>query len=237
MNIFLLDSIPKSRTISLSGTPATHIIEVLQCKNGDVIDVGVVNGKLGKGTVISVSEKVVKLSLSWGDLPDPLEEIVVIVGLPRPQTARKILNELTALGASSLEFVHTERSTRSYAQSRLWTSGEWQRHVIRGAEQAFTTMIPDVKWNESLHDSLATVSTGATKIALDNYEGVEPLSQAAIKVPLAVAVGPERGWSAKDRRILRTMGFRLMHLGSRVLRVETACVTALAIAKSKLGMI
>jgi RsmE family RNA methyltransferase len=54
--------------------------------------------------------------------------------------------------------------------------------------------------------------------------------------PIALAIGPERGWAAGDRAALRAHGFTLVHLGPRVLRTETACIAALAVIRSKLGM-
>ena len=48
-------------------------------------------------------------------------------------------------------------------------------------------------------------------------------------------LGPERGWSARDRNALRSAGFTLVHLGPRVLRAETATVAAVAILKARLG--
>jgi len=52
-----------------------------------------------------------------------------------------------------------------------------------------------------------------------------------------VAIGPERGWSARERDLLRARGFELVHLGPRVLRTETACVAAVAVVKSRLGLL
>ena len=48
-----------------------------------------------------------------------------------------------------------------------------------------------------------------------------------------LALGPERGWSARDRDALRSAGFTLVHLGQRVLRLETAVVAATAIVKAQ----
>ncbi|HKB91619.1 MAG TPA: RsmE family RNA methyltransferase, partial [Opitutaceae bacterium] len=50
------------------------------------------------------------------------------------------------------------------------------------------------------------------------------------------AFGPERGWSATERTLLRAHRFTLAHLGTRVLRTETACVVALSLAKTRLNL-
>ena len=49
---------------------------------------------------------------------------------------------------------------------------------------------------------------------------------------IEIALGPERGWGPADREALSAAGFTLAHLGTRVLRVETAVVAALAISRA-----
>ena len=72
--------------------------------------------------------------------------------------------------------------------------------------------------------------------------GVPAASEGMIDLPLpaaptaaVLALGPERGWAAADRATLRAAGCTLVHLGPRVLRLETACVAATAILKARLG--
>jgi RsmE family RNA methyltransferase len=71
--------------------------------------------------------------------------------------------------------------------------------------------------------------------ALDLYEASEPLGRIALAAPVVLAFGPERGWSDSERDRLRDHGFTLAHLGSRVLRVETAVVAAVSVVKARLG--
>ena len=54
--------------------------------------------------------------------------------------------------------------------------------------------------------------------------------------PVCLAIGPERGWSGKDRDLLRTAGFELVSLNERVLRVETAVTVGLTLVLAKLGV-
>jgi RsmE family RNA methyltransferase len=74
------------------------------------------------------------------------------------------------------------------------------------------------------------------RIALDNYEAGRGLAGVVPIPPVMIAIGPERGWSAGERDLLRGLGFEMRHLGSRVLRTETACVAAVAIVKAGLGL-
>ncbi|HRE83213.1 MAG TPA: RsmE family RNA methyltransferase [Opitutaceae bacterium] len=250
MNLILFDAHELTGVLPRSDPRAEHVLSVLRRQPGDLFDVGVVNGPRGKGRLESVSDGLLTLSFSWGAPLPSLPSLRVCLGLPRPQTARKILQELTTLGASELHFVTTERGEPQYAQSTLWSSGEWRRHVLAGAAQAFDTRIPEVTWGRSLADVVAIVgrrsgSEGAETVsktlacwALDNYEAAGPLSGVTMQSSTSVtlALGPERGWGPTDRKVLRDHGFQLVHLGERVLRAETAAVAALAIMAAKRGL-
>jgi RsmE family RNA methyltransferase len=162
----------------------------------------------------------------------------LIVGLPRPQTARDILRDATTLGVAAIHFVSTEKSEASYAQSTLWSSEEWRRHLIAGAEQAFDTRLPEITHGRSLADVLATRPISSALLALDNYEATASLGsfQASRENHHVLAIGGERGWSARDRDALRAAGFVLVHMGARVLRTETAVTAAVSILHAKLGL-
>ena len=118
------------------------------------------------------------------------------------------------------------------------SSGEWRRHLLDGAQQAFDTRLPEVTHGNQLGGELALLPKNSARLALDNYESSAPLSQSNLMgyLPVALAIGPERGWAAGDRAALRAHGFALVHLGPRVLRTETACIAALAVIRSKLGL-
>jgi 16S rRNA (uracil1498-N3)-methyltransferase len=227
---------------------ATHLIDVLRRQIGDTFDAGLINGPRGKGTLAALSDSALTLTFAWGEPPPPLDPITLLVGLPRPQTARKILQEATALGVSALHFFTSERGEPSYAQSTLWSSGEWRRHLITGAEQAFCTRLPEVTWTTPLPDLIATlppVADAAPRIALDNYESPSPLGKCHLirdtpsenlHPSITLAIGSERGWSPAERDLLRAKNFTLAHLGPRVLRAETAVTAAVAIVKARLSL-
>ncbi len=50
-----------------------------------------------------------------------------------------------------------------------------------------------------------------------------------------IAIGPEGGWSPRDRDILRAAGFTGLRLGPRVLRTETAGLAAIAALQARFG--
>jgi RsmE family RNA methyltransferase len=237
MNLILFTAAETARPLPCDDRRAVHLLRVLRRREGDAFDAGLINGPRGEGTLVAISPETLILSFVWGAEPPPLDPLILIVGLPRPQTARDILRDATSLGVAAIHFVVTEKGERSYAESTLWTSGEWQRHLIAGAEQAFDTRLPEITHGRLLLEVIAALAPDATRLALDHYEpsgslSSQPLSTGAI----ALAFGPERGWSNAERAALRGAGFSFGHLGPRVLRLETAVTAAVALMKAKRGL-
>lgn len=218
---------------------AHHLLAVLRRQPGDTFDAGLINGPRGKGTLVSVEAGCLLVAFRWGEPPPPPPPLTLIIGLPRPQTARDILREATTLGVAAMHFVRTEKGEASYADSSLWRSGAWEECVINGAAQAFCTRLPEVTHGRPLADAIAGRPAGEIRLALDNYESPAALSQIAVPAGRSVvlAFGAERGWSAVERTLLHENGFTFVHLGERVLRTETACLAAIALIRAKLGLI
>jgi 16S rRNA (uracil1498-N3)-methyltransferase len=242
VNLILFDPAETAVPLPRSDPRAAHILDVLRRKPGETFDAGLMNGPRGKGTLAALDPFTLTLTFTWGAVPPPLDPITLIVGLPRPQTARKILQEVTTLGVSALHFVLTDKGEANYARSTLWSSGEWRRHLIAGAEQAFDTRLPEVTHGRLLAEALESLPDAGSRLALDNYEASEALSQCHVirdtskpPAPVVMALGPERGWAARDRDLLRARGFSFVHLGPRVLRMETACIAAVILVKASLG--
>ena len=240
MNLMLFTSEETSRPLPANDLRARHMVQVLRAQPGQTFDVGLVDGPRGKARIEAMDAHGITLAFTWGAPPPPLPPIQLLLGLPRPQTARKVLQEATSLGVQRIDFLVTERGEAGYAQSTLWTSGEWRRHLCAGAEQAFCTRLPVVNWTQTLAATLASLPAGGTRLALDNYEAEGALGEwcrartGRINTPVLLALGAERGWSAAERSLLRQHDFHLWHLGERVLRVETAVVAALALVHARL---
>jgi 16S rRNA (uracil1498-N3)-methyltransferase len=235
VNLILFESDEIEYPLSLDDRRTRHVIEVLRRAPGESFDAGLIDGPRGKATVVAIDAAGLHLSFAGGEEPPLMEPVTLLIGLPRPQTARKILEEATALGVQTMHFVATERGDPNYGQSRLWSSSEWRRHLIAGAEQAFSTRLPAVTWGRSLAEAVSAVEANGSRLALDNYEAPEALGTLPIAPPVTLAIGPERGWAASERELMRRAEFRFVHLGERVLRVETACVAAIALVRGQIG--
>jgi len=244
VNLILFEPAEIHRPLPRTDRRAVHLLDVLRRRVGDSFDAGIVNGPRGKATLTHLAADALTFSFAPTTPIPSAAPLTLLVGLPRPQTARDILRDATTLGVGALHFVRTEKAESSYAQSTLWSSGEWRRHIIAGAEQAFATRIPEVTHGQPLATALANLPTlpriASTRLALDNYESPFSLGQLTLSpdsaAPVVLALGAERGWSAAERDLLRAHGFTFVHLGERVLRTETAVTAALAIIRAKLGL-
>lgn len=236
MNIILFEPQEIPQPLSKQDPRAVHILDVLRRSPGEPFDVGQINGLRGKAQIASVSENHLTLQFTWDtDVPAP-EVVTLIAGLCRPQSCRRILREAATLGVARMLFPRTERGESTYADSSLWTTDEYVRQVRTGVEQAFTTQIPTAEVGMGLTDAISSAG-GDLRIAVDNYEGASALVDVVppTPVPLVLAVGSERGWSAVERDLLRDAGYQLAGMGARVLRAETAVIAALAVIKAGSG--
>lgn len=233
MNLILLPKPVSQAKWDKSDAHFQHLSHVLKAKEGSLLDFAVENGPRGKGKVESMNGDKIEISFLWDELHQPdFLPVRLVVGLSRPQTCRKILEQAATMGVEEIHFFGADKGEDSYASSSLWKTGEWQEKIKRGVAQAFSSHIPTCRVHKDLDSILQEISTTpGFRIALDNYEAksrLKPL-HSDLTGNVWIAIGSERGWSADERNQLRDNKFDLRHLGKRVLRVETAVVVAVGI--------
>jgi 16S rRNA (uracil1498-N3)-methyltransferase len=236
VNIVLFESPDECRHLPKNDYRARHIIQVLRLRPGDRFDVGVVDGPRGKATLREVGQESLHIDAEWDNAPADLPPVELLLGVPRPLHAKRILRDVTTLGVRAIRCAATEKGERSYLAAGLWTSGEYREYLRAGAEQAFCTRLPEVTLHHRLERALEALPEGGYRLAMDNYapDRLAELLPEAME-PVVLAVGSERGWSDRERSLLREAGFRLGTLGDRVLRTETACTVGLSLVLSALG--
>lgn len=235
MNLVLIAADEAASGIPAEDPRAVHLVGTVGLRPGGTFHVGVENGRRGIARITECGPAL-RFTVEWEREPQRRLPLTALVGLPRPQTARKVLHDLASLGAGEIRFFTPDKGDPAYAASSLWRDGEWRDHVRKGAEQACSALVPAVTLHASLAEALAGLPEGGLRAALDPYEAEGPLTAAAHEAAAAaLAVGPERGWSDGERRALRAAGFTLLHLGDRVLRVEAAALVGGALMLSALG--
>lgn len=224
MNLMLITPEEALDGLPPSDARARHLLKTVHAGIGSTLHVGVRGGRRGIATVLTLAPRLT-FAIRWESAPQAPLPIEILVGLPRPQTSRKVLHDLASLGARKITFFKPAKGDPAYATSSLWTTDEWREQVEKGAEQACSAVMPEVAHAASLEAALAALPRGGWRVALDPYEAEGALrGKATAPAPALLAIGPERGWDAAERAALRAAGFGLRHLGDRVLRVEAACL-------------
>ena len=234
MNLVLFEPGEWLRPLPASDPRARHLTEILKLEPGDRFAAGQVGGQVGtlafqgyQGTELIFSHA------EWTSPPPRPARIHLVIGTPRPLTARRLLKDLTTLGAAELHFVATELGDKSYLQSTLWT-GEYRKSLLEGAAQARTTLLPMVKTHGTLRRALTTVEGEGPSTRVWFDEGGAPWDRHsahghAHDGVLWLALGPERGWTTTERALFAEKGWQPAGLGPRTLRTETACALAMGI--------
>jgi len=235
MNLVLFEPGELPGVFALRDPRVVHLREILKLLPGDRFLAGEVDGNKGTAALVSVAGS--KVVLGEQDLTEeapPLLDIRLVIGTPRPPTARRLLKDLTTLGACELHFVATDLGEKSYLQSNLW-KGDWRAALKEGAAQNRSTRLPHVERHERLGSLLKRIPAGR----LICFQEQAPLWNSNHPIllqqgPLWLAVGPERGWSEREKLEFESSSWSLASLGGSVLRTETACCLALGIAALEL---
>lgn len=241
MNLILLKSLIGKQTLDRNDRRAEHIRKVLFKGGDNRLFVGIPNGPKGMATARVDERGEVMLDIEWFLEEATTEQypLTLLIGMCRPQTCRKILRDAACLGLRALVFFGSEKGEKGYASSSLWKTDEWERQLHRGVEQAFDTFVPEIVLHANLEEAIAfCVEKKANElgVALDNYEATISLSECRKSDNgIVLAIGSERGWSEKERNLLREKNFIIAHLGSRVMRTETAVVAGCSVISSIQG--
>jgi 16S rRNA (uracil1498-N3)-methyltransferase len=152
--------------------------------------------------------------------------LALVQGLAKADKPEQVLRAAVALGATSVTFVRTERSV----------AGAELRHerlravMLDAARQCGRGDLPELAPLSSLHEALqASDGLGLLLDPSSDQSLVEVMRNIAAEHALALAVGPEGGFSEKERQQLLEAGFQPVRLAPYVLRTELAAVAALAV--------
>jgi RsmE family RNA methyltransferase len=228
MNLILFEEDETGKPLRKADPRAVHLVKILRKNAGDEFDAGILGGKRGKGRIERIGEcGEVFFSLMLTEPPPSRLPITVTAGFPRPIQTRRLLRDLSCMGVGAINLVGCELGDKNYLKPTLLTDGGARAALVEGAVQARDTALPRLAVFPSLRAWLDAAADGGRLIACDNAEPQGCLfDERRGEGPVALAIGPERGWSDRERRQLEEAGFRRLSLGSRALRVETAAVAA-----------
>ena len=235
---FVETALDPGADIALPESAAAHLVRVLRLREGDNCVLFNGNGLDYAARITAISKREVRaqvVSASEVHNESPLR-IVLLQGIARGEKMDLILQKATELGAASVLPVQSERSeVKLDAERAVKRLDHWRSVVVSACEQSGRAVVPDVLAPQPLAEAARSVET-ALKLILDP-EGEYALATLAAPSPLSVciAIGPEGGWSPRDRETLRSAGFSGLRLGPRILRTETAGLAAIAALQARFG--
>ncbi len=224
--------------VALPESAAAHLTRVLRLREGDACVLFNGDGRDYAATLASVSKREVAAEVSAAApvaSESPLR-IVLLQGMTRGEKMDLILQKATELGVAAVVPVNSERSEVKLDADRVEKRvAHWRSVVVSACEQSGRATVPEVAAPVALADA-ARSADAALKLTLDP-EGEHALSALSAPSPasVAIAIGPEGGWSPRDRELLRAAGFAGLKLGPRVLRTETAGLAAIAALQARFG--
>lgn len=230
MNLIILtpDDYLNDSVVVLRDRRHHHLQQVLKRTIGETVQVGLRDGLMGEGTLISQSDDETQLQVVLTQTPPPPLPVTLLLALPRPRMLARTLEHVTALGVKKLILMQTARVEKSYWQSPELRPEKINQHLLQGLEQARDTRWPSIqqvqRFKPFVEDELPTLSAGSR--CLVAHPGMPTACPYALQEPVTLAIGPEGGFVPFEVDALQQQGFEGIHLGPRVLRVETA-VTAL----------
>ena len=214
-----------------------HMKNILKIGPGDSFDCGIINGKFGKAQIISMNKDCLSFDFIACDESPQLFPVTLIIGVPRPPTARRLLKDMTATGIDRIWFTGTELGEKSYLTSKIWKDKKYMEYVIEGAQQGESTLLPEISRFHSLKGCIKELED-EKKYALDNNESTLAISTLPdCKKRMVLAIGSERGWTENERNLLKKNDFTLLSMGNRVLRTETACSMGIGFILAAAGYI
>jgi RsmE family RNA methyltransferase len=236
MNIILFDAMPDQNTIAATDFRAQHIRKILRLSQGDQFTMGVVNGFWGTATITAMDESHLIFSFEKQGEASPLAPVTLLVAQVRPICMKRILREAVSFGIERIVITGADTAERSYQSAKLWTTGEYASYMLDGAMQSGKTSMPSLVQVDSVDKALALDIPWQTKLVLDPVVQQNPLSRiSSLQEPVVIAVGPERGWSQRERDLFHQKEFISCTMGSRILRTETACSAAIALTLGTLN--
>ena len=239
MNLCILDSDDEFQVLPVSDRRAQHILRILGKRVGDRIRAGTSDGRLGYAIIDAIDNAGIALHFLEESLAPPLRPLMVLLGTVRPIQGARIVKDLASLGVASIVFFPTALGEKSYTQSNFYRRKEYIQHALDGAEQAGNPRLPEISIVWSLKKALEAVEhREGTKLVCHPESAAMPLSQVQIeRIPVILAIGTERGWAPDELALFERADFLRCALGDRILKTETAAITAVSVILSKLNFL
>ncbi|HVW78379.1 MAG TPA: 16S rRNA (uracil(1498)-N(3))-methyltransferase [Alloacidobacterium sp.] len=224
-------------TASLTGEQASHLIRVLRAQAGMEYDI-VAGDRVWQGVIAGISGDAVRFNLIAEVEADPALPITLLLSIFKFDRLEWAIEKATELGVERLVPVIARRSEKHLAQSAQNRVERWRRIAREAAKQSRRSDIPVIEDVLPLKTAARQSSDAGARLLLAEQERSttlrhaveEAMKNSGDEMPLVrMAVGPEGGWTAEEESLFDAEGWKSVSLGPRILRAETAAITATAV--------
>lgn len=234
-NFFVTSENKKENHYFIMGDDYNHIKNVLRMSVGeqflvscnDISDLCKIES-IESDTVIV---KIIKENYQSTNLPI---NIHLFQGLPKSDKLELIIQKAVELGVATVTPVSMKRSIVKIDDKKKKSKQErWQAIATAAAKQSKRTSVPEVCDILSYKEFIAKAKN--LDLLLVPYECAEGMSatKEALKqiksgMNVGIIIGPEGGFEEKEIDAALEIGGKVISLGSRILRTETAAITSVA---------
>jgi 16S rRNA (uracil1498-N3)-methyltransferase len=244
MRLILKKEEIKGNRITLSGEKARYLISVLRCSAGDELQVFDGEGSLYKSKITGIENKKVIIDLGERislNAESPLN-LILVQGILKGEKMDMVIQKATELGVKEIIPAITERSQIRHTRK----IDRWRKISEEASKQSGRTMIPVVHEPVEFSSWLMAHSSQHLKGFIFREEGGLPLKEAIHRFtdspihrftdsPIHLLIGPEGGFSKEEVSLAVSKGLITASLGKRILRAETAAISAVALIQFLLG--
>jgi len=229
--------------VTLDRHESGHAVRVMRVKVGEAVTLFDGRGNEAEGTVAAVERNACHCRCEPPRAVDrePTAELVLGVALPKPERAKELIERLTELGVRRVVPLVTERVQRGPSENLL---AKLRRVVVEACKQSGRNVLLEIAepartpafFNEPTSYELESPpdqpsrSTAPKRFRWLLHPDGAPLTPRPADGGLhgLAAIGPEGGWTGAEVAAAREAGFERKSLGKRILRIETAAMTAAA---------
>jgi 16S rRNA (uracil1498-N3)-methyltransferase len=242
------------RQIVITGEEARHIAKVLRHKKGDMLTI--VDGQGGEYmcSIAAATEHTVTASIvnKLRKSHEPIARVTLAQAVPKGQRMDFAIEKGTELGLYAIIPLFTKNSVaRPGEADRLLPpmpdeegpghkSARWQRIAAAAMKQSLRSVLPQIGQPEEFKDLMQRHKEFELILLAD--EGQQKISVASVfkglaKMPRTVLclAGPEGGFTQEERDLAQKHNARIVTLGPRRLRAETAGIVLSTLILAQLG--
>ncbi|MCW4456218.1 16S rRNA (uracil(1498)-N(3))-methyltransferase [Flavobacterium sp. MXW15] len=225
--------------IVLPEDAANHLVRVMRLREGELCVLFNGDGRDYPARLLAAGKREARVRIEAAQVVDnesPLR-ITLLQGIARGEKMDLILQKATELGVAAVMPVNAERTEVKLDAARTEKRlAHWHSVIASACGQSGRARVPELSPPRPLQEAARTLPAELLRLTLDP-QGEYRLATlpAAPAAGVAIAIGPEGGWSPRDRQALQEAGFQGLQLGPRILRTETAGLAAIAALQARFG--